>query len=142
MSNEDRKGLNPAHVHSPSCGCTPPLLSDMIEHAGLELSRREFVKGMAVAGQFLGRRGVGIHAHGPAGGQNHRFGMEDDDVPAGPVHGLQGGLHHRAAEGLDVRARPRHPEPEGHRRAPPRRDAALLRGRSDHDGRGSCRRRH
>ncbi len=31
--------------HQCGCGCTPPLFTDMIESAGLKLSRRDFIKG-------------------------------------------------------------------------------------------------
>ena len=39
--------------HSAGCGCTPALFSDMIENAGLELSRREFIKGATILGGML-----------------------------------------------------------------------------------------
>jgi hypothetical protein len=35
--------------HSNGCGCIPAFFSDMIENAGLELSRRDFIKGTTVA---------------------------------------------------------------------------------------------
>lgn len=41
------------HVHSTGCDCTPTLFTDMIEHAGLELSRREFIKGAGAVGGML-----------------------------------------------------------------------------------------
>lgn len=40
-------------THTGGCGCTPSLFVDMIENAGADLSRREFVKGFAVAGGVL-----------------------------------------------------------------------------------------
>ena len=40
-------------THTGGCGCTPSLFVDMIENAGADLSRREFVKGVAVAGGVL-----------------------------------------------------------------------------------------
>lgn len=55
--SKDRKDEKP-HVHSSGCGCTPTLFTDMIEHAGRELSRREFVKGVAVAGGVLATGGL------------------------------------------------------------------------------------
>ena len=39
--------------HSTDCGCTPAFFVEMIEKAGMELSRRDFVKGMAAAGGVL-----------------------------------------------------------------------------------------
>ena len=39
--------------HSAGCGCKPTLFTDMIEKAGLELSRREFIKGAAAVGGML-----------------------------------------------------------------------------------------
>jgi len=39
--------------HSAGCGCSPPLFVKMFENAGLELSRREFLKDAAVAGGAL-----------------------------------------------------------------------------------------
>ena len=39
--------------HPPGCGCQPTLLVEMIESAGLELSRRELIKGAGSVGGFL-----------------------------------------------------------------------------------------
>ncbi len=44
--------------HSAGCGCTPPLFVNMIENAGLELSRREFIKGATAAGGALALGGL------------------------------------------------------------------------------------
>lgn len=47
------------HVpHPMSCGCQPSLFVDMIEAAGLELSRREFVKGAVGVGSLLAVGGL------------------------------------------------------------------------------------
>lgn len=48
-SEKDEKVCN----HSDDCGCTPSLFVDMVEKAGLALSRRDFIKGTtAVGGMF------------------------------------------------------------------------------------------
>ena len=39
--------------HSEGCGCTPTLFVNMMENAGLEWSRRHFIKGAGVAGGML-----------------------------------------------------------------------------------------
>lgn len=39
--------------HPTGCGCKPSLFVDMIENAGLELSRREFIKGAGAVGGML-----------------------------------------------------------------------------------------
>lgn len=39
--------------HSPGCGCTPPFLVDMLEKAGQDLSRRDFIKGVSAVGGVL-----------------------------------------------------------------------------------------
>jgi len=44
--------------HSDGCGCVPALFKDMIENAGLELSRRDFIKGATVACGMLAAGGV------------------------------------------------------------------------------------
>jgi len=41
------------HLLATGCGCGPSILTDMIEKAGLELSRRDFVRGVIAAGGFL-----------------------------------------------------------------------------------------
>jgi predicted amidohydrolase YtcJ len=46
------------HQHLTGCGCTPAILTAMMENAGLELSRREFVKGITVAGGLLAVGGL------------------------------------------------------------------------------------
>jgi predicted amidohydrolase YtcJ len=46
------------HEHSHGCGCVPAFFKDMIENAGLELSRRDFIKGATVAGGMLAVGGV------------------------------------------------------------------------------------
>ena len=53
-SNERKKD----HVHSTGCGCTPSFFVDMIENAGLELSRREFIKGAAAVSGLLAMGGL------------------------------------------------------------------------------------
>lgn len=50
------------HLHLTDCGCTPILFSEMIENAGLELSRREFIKGASVIGGMLAVGGVATSA--------------------------------------------------------------------------------
>jgi predicted amidohydrolase YtcJ len=40
------------------CGCKPDLFANMIENAGLELSRREFIKGAGAAGGMLAFGGL------------------------------------------------------------------------------------
>lgn len=66
MSEKERNSNS--HCHSGSCGCTPTLFVDMIEHAGLELSRREFIKGAgALGGMFaLGGLTSAVLAEAPA----------------------------------------------------------------------------
>ena len=44
--------------HSNGCGCIPASFSDMIENAGLELSRRDFIKGTTVACGMFAAGGV------------------------------------------------------------------------------------
>ena len=58
------KKLNHAkdQLHSVGCGCTPPLFVNMIENAGLELSRREFIKGATAAGGALTTGGLASFA--------------------------------------------------------------------------------
>ena len=46
------------HQHLTGCDCTPSLFVDMIEKAGSELSRREFVKGVGAAGGILAFGGL------------------------------------------------------------------------------------
>jgi len=48
-SRKDKKN----HFHPTGCACTSTLLVDMIENAGLELSRREFIMGASVVGGML-----------------------------------------------------------------------------------------
>ena len=40
-------------IHTAGCGCTPTLFVNMMEKAGRELSRRQFIKGAGVAGGML-----------------------------------------------------------------------------------------
>ena len=40
-------------IHSAGCGCTPPLLVNMMEKAGLKLSRRDFIKNTTAAGGMI-----------------------------------------------------------------------------------------
>jgi len=56
------------HGHSGNCGCTPTLFLDMIEQAGAELSRREFMKGAgALSGMFaLSGLSSAVRAEAPA----------------------------------------------------------------------------
>ena len=58
MSHDKSKSLRDRHLHSTDCGCTPRLLADMVEHAGLELSRRSFIKGVSIAGGVLAAGGL------------------------------------------------------------------------------------
>jgi predicted amidohydrolase YtcJ len=44
--------------HSNGCGCVPALFKDMIENAGLELSRRDFIRGTTVACGMFAAGGV------------------------------------------------------------------------------------
>lgn len=44
--------------HSTGCGCTPPLFVDMIERAGRELTRRDFIKGAGAVGGVLAFGGL------------------------------------------------------------------------------------
>jgi len=44
--------------HPAGCGCTPPLFVDIIEHAGRELSRRDFIKGAGAVGGMLAFGGL------------------------------------------------------------------------------------
>jgi len=44
--------------HSGGCGCIPAFLTDMMENAGLELSRRDFIKGATVACGMFAAGGV------------------------------------------------------------------------------------
>jgi len=46
------------HRHPTACGCTPQLFVDMIESAGLELSRREFIKRVTALGGMLSVGGL------------------------------------------------------------------------------------
>ena len=48
-NRKDNKGCK----HTAGCGCTPTLFVDMMESAGRELSRRQFIKGTGVAGGML-----------------------------------------------------------------------------------------
>ena len=48
------------------CGCTSSFFVDMIENAGAELSRRDFVKGVAVAGGMLAAGGLAVPAYASA----------------------------------------------------------------------------
>jgi predicted amidohydrolase YtcJ len=45
------------NLRSTGCGCTPSFFVDIIENAGLELSRREFVKGATFVGAMLAAGG-------------------------------------------------------------------------------------
>ena len=46
------------HLDSAGCGCTPDLFVNMIENAGLELSRRQILKGAAALGGMLAAGGL------------------------------------------------------------------------------------
>lgn len=48
--------------HPIGCGCSPTLFLDMIENAGFELSRREFIKGAGAAGGMLAFGGLASSA--------------------------------------------------------------------------------
>jgi len=63
-----REAKSKCHGHSSSCGCTPTLFADMIEHAGLELSRREFIKGTGALGGMFALSGLSsaVRAEAPA----------------------------------------------------------------------------
>ena len=45
-------------THQGGCDCTPPLFTDMIEQAGLTLSRRDFIKGTTAVGGMLAAGGL------------------------------------------------------------------------------------
>ena len=46
------------HPHPAGCECAPSILTDMMEKAGLELSRRDFVKGVVATGGLLTAGGL------------------------------------------------------------------------------------
>jgi predicted amidohydrolase YtcJ len=46
------------HFHSGGCGCVPGLFKEMMENAGLEISRRDFIKHAGIAGGMLAAGGV------------------------------------------------------------------------------------
>ncbi|KAA6184543.1 amidohydrolase family protein [Thiohalocapsa marina] len=53
------------HSHSEGCDCTPALFVDMIESAGLELSRRGFIKGLGALGGLMAFGGLAAAAETP-----------------------------------------------------------------------------
>lgn len=46
------------HICDSDCGCTPALFTDMMESAGWELSRRDFIKSITAAGGLVAAGGV------------------------------------------------------------------------------------
>lgn len=46
------------HVHTAGCGCKPSVMSHLIELAGLELSRREFVTGVSLVSGMIAAGGI------------------------------------------------------------------------------------
>ncbi|MBT8364957.1 MAG: twin-arginine translocation signal domain-containing protein, partial [Deltaproteobacteria bacterium] len=50
------------HLHPAGCSCTPSLFVDLIENAGLELSRREFIKRVTAVGGMIAVGGVAASA--------------------------------------------------------------------------------
>ncbi|MFN2305052.1 MAG: amidohydrolase, partial [Anaerolineales bacterium] len=69
-SNKRKHKIN--HLHSPTCDCMPTLFIDMIENAGLELSRREFIKSATIVGGMLSIGGLAtsVLADTKSGGSN------------------------------------------------------------------------
>ena len=72
------------HLHPTGCACTSTLLIDMIENAGLELSRREFIKGASVVGGMLAVGGVvtSAFARSKSGGDDSKA---DTIYHGGPI---------------------------------------------------------
>ncbi|MGD9344900.1 MAG: amidohydrolase family protein, partial [Candidatus Aminicenantes bacterium] len=60
MSKNNKNEKN--RSHSAGCGCTPTLFADMIENAGFELSRRQFIKDVTAVGGMLAVGGVASSA--------------------------------------------------------------------------------
>ena len=56
MSKDNEQ--NEKHLHSSGCGCSPAFFVDMIEQAGRQLSRREFIKSATAAGGMLAAGGM------------------------------------------------------------------------------------
>jgi len=56
MSENKKRSDNTSHL--PGCGCKPSLFSNMIENAGMELSRRKFIKGAGAIGGMLAFGGL------------------------------------------------------------------------------------
>ncbi len=52
------QGHRKRELHTAGCGCAPDLFVEMIENAGLELSRRDFIKGATAAGGMFAMSGL------------------------------------------------------------------------------------
>ncbi len=82
MTEDSNKDKSCDHVDA--CGCSPPLLVAMVENAGLQLSRRHFIKG---AGAFWGTLALGGLASQPlADTPSAQSGTEADAIYfGGPI---------------------------------------------------------
>lgn len=72
MSKDHKDDHQGTHLFGCTC-CSPNILTDIIERAGLELSRRDFVKGMAAAGGLLAVGGLAPKALAGAPGADTIF---------------------------------------------------------------------